>query len=89
MNLIYRRWMDDYVSGRDSLDGVRGSLVLHFSGEVARRHWVAGGEMWRSYARVSASRRLKRFVALTDEVYRSSVASGPAVQPEEYFSETN
>ncbi|WP_416963126.1 DUF6082 family protein [Streptomyces sp. Agncl-13] len=87
-NLIYRRWLDGFMTGRENLGSIRNILTVHFKGEVARRHWREGGPEWRDYAKESSNRRLQRFIALTNEVYEAALAEGSAVQPESYFLPT-
>lgn len=85
INLIYRRWVDDYITGRENLEAIKSTLIVHFRGEIARQHWLEGGPLWRDYANASGSRRLRQVVATTDEIYAQAVAAGPPIAAESYF----
>ncbi|MFF3713301.1 DUF6082 family protein [Streptomyces phaeochromogenes] len=88
-NLIFRRWLSDYVMRHMNLEASKLTLEVHFKGEVARRHWVEGGPLWLRWAEVCNDRREKEFIILTQRVYEKAVAEGPPVASDSYFLPPN
>ncbi|MFJ3418293.1 DUF6082 family protein [Streptomyces sp. NPDC086082] len=84
-NLIYRLWLADYVVGRMTLEAIRITLKVHFTGEVARHHWRVHGNNWLDWAKANANRRDWEFVSLTRRVYEEAVAAGPPIVSTSYF----
>lgn len=85
-NLWLSNWLASYRLNRITDDALRVVLTEHFKGELPRKHWEASGGQWRQMAIASKARRGVRFVSIVDEVYSRSVARGPGIPPDSYFS---
>ncbi|WP_159038771.1 DUF6082 family protein [Streptomyces sp. NRRL B-1140] len=88
VNLIVSNWFADYRLKRVNDDTIRVLAELHFSGEVARRHWQLSGTNWRNWAGTLEDRRPIRFVSLLDEAYLQAVAAGPPIPHDSHYSST-
>ncbi|WP_256340494.1 DUF6082 family protein [Streptomyces sp. 2231.1] len=85
-NLIVTNWESDFRLGNLSEAALRDMLDGHFQGEIAREHWVTGGNGWRVSAELSADPMRRQFVRVADERYAQALASGPPVSADEYFA---